>query len=278
MTARVFVNRIWQRHFGRGLVGTPNDFGHLGEQPSHPELVHYVGAERMSVGARDVAILLHLVGLTLLREWRTALDLGSGVYGLTIADEETVLGSKVLVNPVVLLVGVNRVGDGSKVISLGCIGVRSAKVRQRPLGEGGDPVRRNRVVRKWLTRKGIDDRRAKPACQLFRAGNRYISAVALARDLLFVVREKECPVASVVQLRNPHGTAQRVTELVLIQRCYLGRVEEVSRVERAVAAEVESGAVQVVAAGLEADVDLVCSHLYPFRAPSHHRHVPGASV
>jgi hypothetical protein len=56
LPARVIVNRLWQHHFGRGLLATPSDFGHMGGQPTHPELLDCLASELIRNGWRMKSI------------------------------------------------------------------------------------------------------------------------------------------------------------------------------------------------------------------------------
>ena len=71
LTTRVIVNRIWQQHFGEGIVPSASDFGHLGQPPTHPELLDWLTAEFVETGWR----FKHLHKLMLMSSaWRQSAE------------------------------------------------------------------------------------------------------------------------------------------------------------------------------------------------------------
>ncbi len=75
LTARVIVNRIWQHHFGAGLVATSSDFGRLGDRPSHPELLDWLASRFVRDGWSVKA--MHRLIMTSATYRQGALDAGS---------------------------------------------------------------------------------------------------------------------------------------------------------------------------------------------------------
>ena len=71
LVARVMANRVWQYHFGRGIVSTPNDFGPRGQTPTHPELLDYLAAKFVQNGW-SIKSLHKLILLS--RTWQLSSD------------------------------------------------------------------------------------------------------------------------------------------------------------------------------------------------------------
>ena len=69
LTARVYVNRVWHYLFGAGIVRTVDDFGHLGETPSHPELLDWLAKRFMAEGWSTKQLIRMLVTSS---AWRQA--------------------------------------------------------------------------------------------------------------------------------------------------------------------------------------------------------------
>ncbi len=61
LTARVYVNRVWQHLFGAGIVRTPNNFGHLGDRPTHPELLDWLALRFHASGGSTKSLVRALV-------------------------------------------------------------------------------------------------------------------------------------------------------------------------------------------------------------------------
>jgi mono/diheme cytochrome c family protein len=75
LTARVIVNRIWQHHFGEGLVRTPSDFGVMGEKPTHPELLDWLAGWFMDNGwsiKKLHRLILNSNAYRMGKQWNTA--------------------------------------------------------------------------------------------------------------------------------------------------------------------------------------------------------------
>jgi hypothetical protein len=85
LTARVAVNHLWMRHFGRGLVDTPSNFGLSGKSPSHPELLDWLAVEFMETGWQ----MKHLHRLMVTSQaYRTRSTIGASTHPNLDADPE----------------------------------------------------------------------------------------------------------------------------------------------------------------------------------------------
>ncbi len=86
LTARVMVNRLWHHHFGRGIVASPNDFGAMGEPPSHPRLLDWLAVELVERGWSLKAMHRLLVTSATYRQSSTV-DVDNPVHARALAKD-----------------------------------------------------------------------------------------------------------------------------------------------------------------------------------------------
>jgi hypothetical protein len=94
LAARVMVNRLWHYHFGRGLVGTPSDFGVRGERPTHPELLDWLACEFIASG-RSIKHMHRLIVTSAVYQQASSI----ADCGLRIADSKSANPQSTIRNP-----------------------------------------------------------------------------------------------------------------------------------------------------------------------------------
>src|SRR5207247_1389495 len=89
LTWRSLVNRVWQYHFGRGLVETPNDFGRMGSPPSHPELLDWLAVNFRDNGGSLKQLHRQIVLSATYRQSSQIADAQIADCGFRIADSQS---------------------------------------------------------------------------------------------------------------------------------------------------------------------------------------------
>jgi len=144
LTARVTVNRMWQKYFGRGLVDTENDFGTQGEKPSHPEVLDWLALEFMERGWSQKAVHRLIVTSAAYRQSSLARPDAAAV------DPE----NKLLARQNRLRLDAEIIRDSSLVASGLFTNTVGGPSVYPPIPAGANNV--TQVKREWLTANGPD--------------------------------------------------------------------------------------------------------------------------
>ena len=173
LTPRVFVNRLWQAHFGKGLVGTASDFGALGERATHPELLDWLAAEFVASGWSMKHLHRLVVTSAAYRRSSRAADAGESA-GPAVDPENKLLWRQ---NPRRL--DAEQVRDAALAIA--------GDLDARPAGPSAPPSKPRRAIYTTVIRNTRDD-----LCDVFDGADAYAScakrnATTTALQALYLV-------------------------------------------------------------------------------------------